>query len=183
MMLGLALCTLVAGVLPAVAAYVGQLIVDGVLAAMEAYQASKAPSLWEAITPVLGLVALEGAIIALIALAERPRHARWHWSLKPSGCCNTISVDGHMVELIEREYRLATLFFSKVGELLSRAHLLELVWGIKGDVSTRTVDTHVSRLRRKLELDGRHGLRLRSIYQSGYRLETCQMTPVEKVAN
>ena len=71
MMLGLALCTLVAGVLPAVAAYVGQLIVDGVLAAMEAYQASKAPSLWEAITPVLGLVALEGAIIALIALAQR----------------------------------------------------------------------------------------------------------------
>ncbi|WP_446719081.1 response regulator transcription factor [Halomonas sp. NyZ770] len=68
---------------------------------------------------------------------------------------HTISVDGHMVELIEREYRLATLFFSKVGELLSRAHLLELVWGIKGDVSTRTVDTHVSRLRRKLELDGR----------------------------
>ena len=60
-----------------------------------------------------------------------------------------------MVELTEREYRLATLFFSKVGELLSRAHLLELVWGIKGDVSTRTVDTHVSRLRRKLELDGR----------------------------
>ncbi|WP_016914719.1 ABC transporter ATP-binding protein [Vreelandella stevensii] len=71
MMLGLALCTLVAGVLPAVAAYVGQLIVDGVLAAMEAYQATEAPSLWEAITPVLGLVALEGAIIALIALAQR----------------------------------------------------------------------------------------------------------------
>lgn len=96
---------------------------------------------------------------------------------------HTISVDGHMVELTEREYRLATLFFSKVGELLSRAHLLELVWGIKGDVSTRTVDTHVSRLRRKLELDGRHGLRLRSIYQSGYRLETCHMAPVEKVVN
>ncbi|GGW46385.1 hypothetical protein [Vreelandella hamiltonii] len=71
MMLGLALCTLVAGVLPAVAAYVGQLIGDGVLAAMEAYQASEAPSLWEAITPVLGLVALEGATIALIALAQR----------------------------------------------------------------------------------------------------------------
>lgn len=96
---------------------------------------------------------------------------------------HTISVDGHPVELTAREYCLAMLFFSKVGELLSRAHLLELVWGIKGDVSTRTVDTHVSRLRRKLELDGRHGLRLRSIYQSGYRLEICHMAPVEKVVN
>ncbi|UYO75239.1 helix-turn-helix domain-containing protein [Halomonas qinghailakensis] len=81
--------------------------------------------------------------------------------------------------LTEREYCLATLFFSKVDKLLTRAHLLELVWGIKGSVSTRTVDTHVSRLRRKLELDGRHGLRLRSIYQSGYRMEMSQ-TAIEK---
>ncbi|GGC77263.1 ABC transporter permease [Vreelandella lutescens] len=71
MMLGLALCTLVAGVLPAVAAYVGQLIVDGVLAAMESYEAASNPDLWETLTPVLGLVALEGGIIALMALAQR----------------------------------------------------------------------------------------------------------------
>jgi DNA-binding response OmpR family regulator len=112
---------------------------------------------------------------------------------RPSATCSsafsintdehTICVDGHVVELTEREYRLATLFFSKVGELLSRAHLLELVWGIKGDVSTRTVDTHVSRLRRKLELDGRHGLRLRSVYQSGYRMEVCSISTVEQAAN
>jgi ATP-binding cassette subfamily B protein len=71
MMLGLALCTLVAGVLPAVAAYVGQLIVDGVLAAMESYEAARQPDVWVTLMPVLGLVALEGAIIALMALAQR----------------------------------------------------------------------------------------------------------------
>ena len=71
MMLGLALCTLVAGVLPAVAAYVGQLIVDGVLAAMESYEAASTPNLWAALSPVLVLVALEGGIIALMALAQR----------------------------------------------------------------------------------------------------------------
>ncbi|WP_422102547.1 ABC transporter ATP-binding protein [Vreelandella sp.] len=71
MMLGLALCTLVAGVLPAVAAYVGQLIVDGVLAAMESYEAASSPNLWAALSPVLVLVALEGGIIALMALAQR----------------------------------------------------------------------------------------------------------------
>ena len=68
-MIGLAVCTLVAGVLPAVAAWVGQLIVDGVVAAMDTYQASNA--LVDVITPVLWLVALEGAIIALITLAQR----------------------------------------------------------------------------------------------------------------
>ncbi len=84
-----------------------------------------------------------------------------------------ISIKEASTELTEREYRLASLLFSRVGELLTRPHLLELVWGLKGDLSTRTVDTHISRLRRKLELDGRHGLRLKSVYQSGYRLETC----------
>lgn len=93
-----------------------------------------------------------------------------------------ISVAGEAIVLTEREYRLAALFFSKIGELITRAHLLELVWGIKGDVSTRTVDTHVSRLRRKLELDGRHGLRLRSVYQSGYRMETCKVVTLEQAA-
>jgi DNA-binding response OmpR family regulator len=38
-------------------------------------------------------------------------------------------------------------------------------------VATRTVDTHVSRLRRKLLLDGEHGWRLTAVYQHGYRLE------------
>ncbi|WP_289099270.1 helix-turn-helix domain-containing protein [uncultured Halomonas sp.] len=70
-----------------------------------------------------------------------------------------------------------------MGELLSRAHLLELVWG--GD-QRRCVDAYgysVSRLRRKLELDGRHVLRLRSVYQSGYRMEVCSISTVEQAAN
>ncbi|MCP1367229.1 response regulator transcription factor, partial [Halomonas sp. BBD48] len=82
-----------------------------------------------------------------------------------------VQLAGERVTLTEREFRLVSLFFNHPGELLSRAHLLEVVWGIKGDISTRTVDTHISRLRRKLALDGSHGVRLRSIYQHGYRLE------------
>jgi ATP-binding cassette subfamily B protein len=71
MMLGLALCTLVAGVLPAVAAWVGQLIVDGVVNAMEAHQAASEPSLLASITPVLKLVGIEALIVGAIALAQR----------------------------------------------------------------------------------------------------------------
>lgn len=68
---GLALCTLVAGVLPAVAAWVGQLIVDSVVAAMEIHGEAQTPDLWSTLPPVLRYVALEAAVIALIALAQR----------------------------------------------------------------------------------------------------------------
>ncbi|MBT2785218.1 MULTISPECIES: ABC transporter ATP-binding protein [unclassified Halomonas] len=71
MMFGLALCTLVAGVLPAVAAWVGQLIVDGVVSAMESHQAATDPNLLVSIAPVLKLVGIEAVIIAFIALAQR----------------------------------------------------------------------------------------------------------------
>ena len=71
MMLGLALCTLVAGVLPAVAAWVGQLIVDGVVSAMQSHREANDPNLLVSITPVLKLVGLEALIIGLIALAQR----------------------------------------------------------------------------------------------------------------
>lgn len=83
----------------------------------------------------------------------------------------SVLLEEQPIALTDREYALAGLFMEHVGELFSRRQLLELIWGIRGDVTTRTVDTHVSRLRRKLELDGRHGWRLRSVYQHGYRLE------------
>lgn len=70
MMLGLALATLVAGVLPAVVAWVGQLIVDGVVQAMASWP-EKATSLSGVLSPVLSLVIVEGGLIALIALAQR----------------------------------------------------------------------------------------------------------------
>lgn len=71
MMFGLALCTLVAGVLPAAGAWVGQLIVDGVVNAMDTYRDNPSANLTVIIMPVLELVALEALVIALIALAQR----------------------------------------------------------------------------------------------------------------
>nr|WP_246007501.1 ABC transporter ATP-binding protein [Halomonas nitroreducens] len=68
--LGLALCTLVAGVLPAVAAWVGQLIVDAVVAAMAQHRDGGAP-LADLLGPVLRYVAMEAGVVALIALAQR----------------------------------------------------------------------------------------------------------------
>jgi len=82
----------------------------------------------------------------------------------------TLKRDGKTIALTDKEYALAEFFFTNLGQLLSRKHLLEAVWGLRADVKTRTLDTHISRLRTKLGLqDG--GLRLHSVQQFGYRLE------------
>ena len=88
-----------------------------------------------------------------------------------------IFVDGHPVVLKQREFDLALFLFQNIGRLLSRKHLLEAVWGIEAEVSSRSLDTHVSRLRTKLGLHPEHGFRLAAIYSVGYRLEGTAATP------
>ncbi|HPG94841.1 MAG TPA: response regulator transcription factor [Dokdonella sp.] len=82
-----------------------------------------------------------------------------------------ISFAGSEIELTPREFELATFLFRRHGRIVSRDSLLENVWNMSSAVSTRTVDTHISRLRKKLELNGEHGWRLAAVYQHGYRLE------------
>jgi len=82
-----------------------------------------------------------------------------------------ISVDGNPVELTQREYELACYLFRRQGRIVSCDALLANVWDLAGDVTTRTVDTHISRLRKKLGLSGENGWRLTAVYQHGYRIE------------
>lgn len=81
------------------------------------------------------------------------------------------TIAGREVELTEREFDLAVFLFRRAGRIASRESLLVGVWSLPADSPSRTVDTHISRLRRKLELNGAHGWRLTSVYQHGYRLE------------
>ena len=82
-----------------------------------------------------------------------------------------LSVNRVDVSLTQKEFDLAVYLLQNPDKLLSRDHLLNGVWGLNTDVDTRTVDTHVSRLRKKLMLDGTHGWRLAPIYGYGYRLQ------------
>lgn len=86
----------------------------------------------------------------------------------------TVSLKGRPVEMTPHMFEIARILFEKREALVSRGHLYEQVWGRPLESATRTVDTHVSRVRRALELDGRHGWRLSSIYQHGYRLEAAR---------
>lgn len=84
----------------------------------------------------------------------------------------SVTLDDDEITLTNREFALAAFLFRNPGKMLSRAHILEAIWGIENTaVSTRTVDTHISRLRRKLGLGEENGWKLSAIYQHGYRME------------
>ena len=85
-----------------------------------------------------------------------------------------IKLAGNEVVLIQREYELALILLRNIGRVLSRDELLTSVWVRDAGVDTRTVDTHASRLRKKLGLAGESGLMLSSVYGQGYRLDTVQ---------
>ena len=76
-------------------------------------------------------------------------------------------VDGAEVPLTPLEFKLLTTFMSRLGRVQSREQLLEDVWEMSSEIETRTVDTHVKRLREKLG-SGRD--LLETVRGIGYRL-------------
>jgi two-component system, OmpR family, phosphate regulon response regulator PhoB len=62
-----------------------------------------------------------------------------------------IWVDGVEIELTALEFRLLVTLYDRKNRVQTRSTLLDDVWGIQADITTRTVDTHVKRLREKLE--------------------------------
>ena len=84
---------------------------------------------------------------------------------------HTMQKGDEVVKLTQKEFELVTFMFKNLGRLLSRGHILSSVWGHGSEFTTRTVDTHISRIRKKLELVPENGWRLSAIYHQGYRLE------------
>ncbi|WP_251865778.1 response regulator transcription factor [Achromobacter sp. Marseille-Q4962] len=83
----------------------------------------------------------------------------------------TISLNGVPVALAPKECELALLFFRNLGRLMSRDVLAECVWNREIPATSRTLDTHLSNIRQKLQLRPENGVRLSSSYALGYRLE------------
>ena len=78
---------------------------------------------------------------------------------------------GEAIDLTPKEFELAVILFRNFDRLLSRLHLQEAVWGHTNEIASRSVDTHVSNVRKKLRLRGQHGYRVAAIYNYGYRLK------------
>ncbi len=74
------------------------------------------------------------------------------------------------VTLTAKEFDLAIYLFRNLGRLLGREQILRDIWKVSG-LNTRTVDMHVSRVKKRLQIAPESGFRIKTIYQHGYRLE------------
>ena len=83
----------------------------------------------------------------------------------------TVERAGAAVSLRPKEFDLLVALARHDGEVVSRMDLLEEVWGYDAEVVSRTVDTHVRQLRRKLERDPDAPVHILTIRKTGYRLK------------
>ena len=82
-----------------------------------------------------------------------------------------VSRAGEPVALSSMELRLLQEFIEHRGELLSREHLLDEVWGYEETPYSRTVDVHVASLRQKLEPTPSHPRYIVTVHRRGYRFD------------
>ena len=101
--------------------------------------------------------------VAPVAPAKRIEFGRMQ--VDPEG--HQLWVDGQEIVLTALEFRLLLTLLERRGRVQTRTTLLEDVWGIHADITTRTVDTHVKRLREKLGAAGEYVETIRGV---GYRM-------------
>jgi two-component system alkaline phosphatase synthesis response regulator PhoP len=76
---------------------------------------------------------------------------------------------GHDLHMTRKEFDLLVYLVEHRGQVVTRERLLDEVWGYERFPTTRTVDTHVLRLRRKLETDPDHPRWIQTVHAQGYR--------------
>ncbi|NCW86581.1 MAG: winged helix family transcriptional regulator [Oxalobacteraceae bacterium] len=89
-----------------------------------------------------------------------------------SGTCasgRTLSSQPHCN--LGREFSLALLLFRHLGQPLSRATIHEAVWPKEAEFNSRSLDTHIARVRLKFALQPAHGYQLSPVYGYGYQLQ------------
>ena len=87
-------------------------------------------------------------------------------SVMPSS--RKVFLDGQEIALTHKEYELLYLFMMNPGQIFSREQLLNRIWGYDFEGTTRTVDTHIKTLRKKLGSEGKY---IVTLIRSGYKLE------------
>ncbi len=83
--------------------------------------------------------------------------------------CHEASKAGEAIALTPREFRLLGFFLAHPGEVVSREELLDAVWGYDTIPFTRTVDTHIAKLRKKIEDDPSDPQHIITVHRLGYK--------------
>lgn len=81
----------------------------------------------------------------------------------------TVLIDGESVELTAREFDLLVFFASHPGRVFTRSQLLERVWGYAHEGYEHTVNTHINRLRSKIETDPSKPKYILTVWGVGYK--------------
>jgi two-component system phosphate regulon response regulator PhoB len=98
--------------------------------------------------------------------AEGEKRLQWR-GLTVDPVKHRVFLDGAELGLRPLEFKLLAMLLEHPGRVFTRGDLLEEVWGITSEVNTRTVDTHVRRLRERL---GAYGEAVETVHGFGYRL-------------
>jgi two-component system, OmpR family, alkaline phosphatase synthesis response regulator PhoP len=131
------------------------------------------------VTKPFGLMELLARVDALLRRAARPAAGPPNGSHDVAAfgdvtvCAATHAVTrgGAPVALRPKEYELLVALLRRGGAVASRHELLREVWGYDESVTSRTVDTHMAELRRKLERDPANPRHLLTVRKTGYRLD------------
>lgn len=146
----------------------------GVRSMVQALQAGADDCLLEPLNQEL-LLARAHALLRLLdrqGSSTEPHNDFGTHVFDPDRC--RVSSYGQPVDLTPKEFELAHLLFSNRSRHLSRDYIIKLIWkredsGCK--IISRSLDTHISRVRKKLELHPERGYRLKPIYSYGYCLD------------
>ena len=132
------------------------------------------------VTKPFGLLELLGRVHALLRRAGSPARVvgqlsslgeRVHFGeieVRPS--THGVYRRGFPVSLRPKEFELLMALLRRGGKIVPRLELLRDVWGYDADVVSRTVDTHVAELRRKLEDDPANPRYIVTVRKAGYRI-------------
>jgi two-component system, OmpR family, alkaline phosphatase synthesis response regulator PhoP len=138
------------------------------------------------VTKPFGLMELLARVDALLRRARRepppwtpeaaPAHRSFSFGEIQVDCATrTVTRGGGVVALRPKEFDLLVALLERDGRVATRLELLQQVWGYDDSVMSRTVDTHVAELRRKLEEDPAHPRYLLTVLKTGYRLSRSEV--------
>ena len=123
------------------------------------------------VTKPFGLLELLARVEALLRrTAATPTPAIQLGDLVIDRAARTVMRGGEVLPLAPRELDLLLALVDHRNEAVSRVQLLREVWGYRSDITSRTVDTHVAELRRKLERDPANPRHIMTVRKVGYRL-------------
>lgn len=134
------------------------------------------------VTKPFGVLELLARVEALLRRTQQPpedhRRLVTFGAVRVDRGSHSVTRGGVPVSLTPKEYDLLLALCARDGGVVSRADLLQEVWGYDRAVWSRTVDTHIGELRRKLEDDPANPRHILTVHKVGYKL-----TPDESLTN